>query len=70
MCYPCQMMIPTPRSPPIEMTNENEIHTLKFKGENLRINSPHFFKLVSVLIIQFAWTRLSNQTLWSKLLKV
>ncbi|XP_063419432.1 mRNA (2'-O-methyladenosine-N(6)-)-methyltransferase-like [Mytilus trossulus] len=45
LCYPVQMIVPVPRLPIIEMTNENEVHTLKFKGESLRINSPHFFKL-------------------------
>ncbi|XP_021342973.1 phosphorylated CTD-interacting factor 1-like [Mizuhopecten yessoensis] len=45
VCYPIQMVIPCPRMPLVEMQTENEVHSLKYKTEALRINSSHFHKL-------------------------
>ncbi|KAJ8302948.1 hypothetical protein KUTeg_019344, partial [Tegillarca granosa] len=45
LCYPIQMIVPCPRLLTVEMSNENEIHTLKYRGEALKVNSSHFYKL-------------------------
>lgn len=50
LCYPIQMMVPCPRLPTVEMSNENEIHTLKYR-EALKVNSSHFYKLVSKIYV-------------------
>ena len=47
-CYPVHMTIPAPRLPHVvELVQENEQHVLKFRGETMKINSSHFYKLVS-----------------------
>ena len=47
-CYPVQMAVPPGRLPHVvELTQENEQHILKFRGDTIKINSSHFYKLVS-----------------------
>ncbi|XP_045193105.1 mRNA (2'-O-methyladenosine-N(6)-)-methyltransferase-like [Mercenaria mercenaria] len=44
-CYPVHMVVPSPRLQIVEMSQENEQHLLKYRGETLKINSSHFYKL-------------------------
>lgn len=44
-CYPVYMLVPSPRLPPIEVSTENEQHILKYRGETMKLNSSHFYKL-------------------------
>ncbi|KAL4235084.1 mRNA (2'-O-methyladenosine-N(6)-)-methyltransferase [Mactra antiquata] len=44
-CYPIHMIVPTPRLPVVELSQENDIHFLKHRNETVKLNSSHFYKL-------------------------
>ncbi|KAH3775981.1 mRNA (2'-O-methyladenosine-N(6)-)-methyltransferase-like [Dreissena polymorpha] len=45
-CQPVHMLVPCPRlQHPVELTQENEQHIMKYRGEAMKINSSHFYKL-------------------------
>ena len=46
MCYPIQMSVLSPRLPAVDHQTEGQKTFLRYKGETLDINTPHFHKLV------------------------
>ncbi|XP_013083878.1 mRNA (2'-O-methyladenosine-N(6)-)-methyltransferase-like [Biomphalaria glabrata] len=44
-CYSVQLSIPSMRLPVVERQIENEIANLKYKGETLKMNQEHFWKM-------------------------
>ncbi|KAK6174693.1 hypothetical protein SNE40_017923 [Patella caerulea] len=45
LCYSIQTAIPSPRPPIIERAAENDVISLRFKNETVKINNSHFHKL-------------------------
>ncbi|ESO96929.1 hypothetical protein LOTGIDRAFT_115378 [Lottia gigantea] len=45
LCYSIQVSVPTPRPVLVEHATENDITSLRYKSETVKINSSHFHKL-------------------------
>jgi len=52
MCYPIQMSVLSPRLPAVDHQTEGQKTFLRYKGETLDINTPHFHKLVRLTVVE------------------
>ena len=54
-CYCVQMAVPALRVPHMEHSTDGEMTVLRLKGDEVRINSAHFHKLVRACFNPISW---------------
>lgn len=69
-CYAVQLSIPSPRLPVVERVIENEVAQLRYKGDTLKMNVEHFWKLVSVFCVMHDFKKysVSMEAKWLKVI--